>query len=134
MQAFSYPPLDLERAVFRLVQLRQGQGPNIECLLHQVYLDSADTGSYLDAADTVPYHALSYTWGGTEKASHVMVDGKELGVTSNLYMALQHLRLKDVDQVFWIDAICIDQDNRDERRHQVEHMCKIYSQAEDVIV
>ncbi|KAF2732835.1 HET-domain-containing protein, partial [Polyplosphaeria fusca] len=125
MQAFSYTPIDLERPAFRLLQLRQGQGPVIECLLHQVYIDGPDT---------VPYHAVSYTWGDTEKTSSAMVDGKVLGVTENLYIALQHLRLKDVDQVLWIDAICINQDDLRERKHQVEHMCKIYSHAEEVTV
>jgi ankyrin repeat protein len=125
MKIFSYAPLDLERSAFRLLQLLRGEGPVIECLLHQVYLDGADT---------VPYNALSYTWGGTEKTSTVIVDGKTLVVTENLYMALQHLRLKDEDQVLWVDAICIDQENLRERGQQVRHMCKIYSQAEEVIV
>ncbi|PVH92460.1 hypothetical protein DM02DRAFT_276400 [Periconia macrospinosa] len=125
METFCYTPFDLERPGFRLLQLLRGEGPVIECLLHQVYLDGADT---------VPYSALSYTWGGTEKASTVLVDRKALHVTENLYRALQNLRSKDVDQVLWVDAICIDQENLRERGHQVRHMCKIYSQAEGVIV
>ncbi|KAJ5027413.1 ankyrin repeat-containing domain protein [Bipolaris maydis] len=125
MDNYVYEPIDLERPAFRLLQLLRGKGPAIECILYQ---------AYLDGTDTVPYDALSYTWGGTNKTSTVTVNGKTLGVTENLYSALQHLRLKDVDRVLWVDAICIDQSNEKERGHQVQQMCKIYSHAEEVVV
>ncbi|PZC88487.1 Arp, Ankyrin repeat protein, partial [Pyrenophora tritici-repentis] len=125
MDIFIYKPIDLERPAFRLLQLLGGKGQVIECMLYQ---------AYLDGADTVPYDALSYTWGGTDKTSTVKVNGKTLNVTENLHSALQHLRSEGIDRVLWVDAICIDQDNERERGHQVEQMCKIYSQAEEVIV
>ncbi|CAN9314482.1 unnamed protein product [Alternaria sp. RS040] len=39
-----------------------------------------------------------------------------------------------MDRVLWVDAICIDQSNERERGHQVQQMCKTYSQAEEVVV
>lgn len=90
--------------------------------------------AYLDGDDTIPYDALSYTWGGTHKTSTVIVNGEALRVTENLHSALQHLRSENVDRTLWVDAICIDQSNEKERGHQVQQMCKIYSQAEEVIV
>jgi len=90
--------------------------------------------AYLDGDDTIPYDALSYTWGGTHKTSTVIVNGEALRVTENLHSALQHLRSENVDKTLWVDAICIDQGNERERGHQVQQMCKIYSQAEEVIV
>jgi hypothetical protein len=125
MDIFEYEPIDLERPAFRLLQLLRGNGPIVECMLYQ---------AYLDGTDTVPYDALSYTWGGTDKTSTVTVNGKTFDVTENLHSALQHLRSEDIDRVLWVDAICIDQDNEEERGHQVQQMCKIYSQAEEVIV
>ncbi|XP_014557713.1 hypothetical protein COCVIDRAFT_74268, partial [Bipolaris victoriae FI3] len=125
MDIYIYEPIDLERPAFRLLQLLRGKGPAIECILYQ---------AYLDGTDTVPYDALSYTWGGTNKASTVTVSGKTLGVTKNLHSALQHFRSEDVDRVLWVDAICIDQGNEKERGHQVQQMCKIYSHAEEVII
>src|SRR6266536_764396 len=47
----------------------------------------------------------------------------------NLVSALRHLRLKDIARTMWVDAICIDQSNIDERGHQVALMTKIYSLA-----
>ncbi|CAN9173219.1 unnamed protein product [Alternaria alternata] len=125
MEIFVYEPIDLERPAFRLLQLLRGKGPAIECMLYQ---------AYLDGTDTIPYDALSYHWGGTDKTSTVTVNGKYLDVTENLHSALQHLRSEDIDRVLWVDAICIDQGNERERGHQVQQMCKIYSQAEEVIV
>jgi ankyrin repeat protein len=125
MDIFNYEPIDLKRPAFRLLQLLRGNGPVIECMLYQ---------AYLDGTDTVPYDALSYTWGGTDKTSTVTVNRKTFDITENLHSALQHLRSENTDTILWVDAICINQSNELERGHQVQQMCKIYSQAEEVIV
>ncbi|KAF2737685.1 HET-domain-containing protein, partial [Polyplosphaeria fusca] len=125
MDIFSYEPMDLERPAFRLLHLLQGEGLAIECMLYQ---------AYCDGIDTIPYEALSYTWGSQQRTSTVMVNGRTLRVTENLYSALQHLRLKNEDRVLWIDAVCINQENQRERGHQVEQMSRIYSEAEEVII
>lgn len=122
---FEHEPIDLERPAFRLLHLIRGDGPIIECMLYQ---------AFLDGTDTVPYDALSYTWGTLEKTATVKVNGKPLKITANLHSALQQLRSQDSDKTLWVDAICIDQDNERERGHQVQQMCKIYSQSEEVIV
>ncbi|KAL5361270.1 ankyrin repeat-containing domain protein [Aspergillus floccosus] len=82
----------------------------------------------------IPYEALSYTWGSMIKSDTILIDGKMSEVTSNLYIAMQYLRFKDRDRVMWIDALCIDQGNAEERGHQVLHMPEIYKQAERVII
>ena len=57
-----------------------------------------------------------------------------LSITENLYLALQYLRLRDTDRILWVDAICIDQSNKKEQRHQVQQMGNTYSQADRVIL
>lgn len=80
------------------------------------------------------YHAVSYTW-ATEDAddtkSHaIYVDGELLYVTENCAAALHRLRrLGRPHDRFWIDAICIDQTNMGERKHQVGLMDQIYERA-----
>ncbi|KAF2463949.1 HET-domain-containing protein [Lindgomyces ingoldianus] len=126
MENFKYEPINLERPSLRLLRLLKGEEPdNVECELFQ---------AYLDGDDLIPYHALSYTWGGTEMSSAVIVNGRRLGVTENLELALQYLRSREMDRILWVDAICIDQGNKSERGHQVQQMGNIYSQAEEVIV
>lgn len=57
-------------------------------------------------------------------------------VGGNLYLALRRLRslAKDVPAVYWVDAICIDQKNDEERGHQVSMMRNIYEGANEVSV
>ncbi|KUI61032.1 Heterokaryon incompatibility protein 6, OR allele [Cytospora mali] len=58
----------------------------------------------------------------------------ELHVTENLYTALQYLRLPYQDRLLWIDAICINQDDNEERGHQVGQMRLVYKRAEHVLI
>jgi hypothetical protein len=55
-------------------------------------------------------------------------------VTSNLDVALRYLRLKDQPRVLWIDAICINQHNIQERNKQVAQMRSIYQSARRVCI
>ncbi|OTB04735.1 hypothetical protein M426DRAFT_151166 [Hypoxylon sp. CI-4A] len=80
------------------------------------------------------YDALSYTWGGTKKTDEITIDGGFLGITRNLRMALLSLRSSTEPRRYWIDAVCIDQDNVQERNHQVHMMKRIFSAASSVVV
>ena len=81
-----------------------------------------------------PYSALSYTWGSPVQASFIDCDDQRLGITLNLGKALRGLRHATDTRVFWIDAICINQKNIDERNSQVRLMKEIYRKASEVIV
>ncbi|KAI1137507.1 HET-domain-containing protein [Hypoxylon sp. FL0543] len=80
------------------------------------------------------YDALSYTWGTQEKTDEIIVDGKVLRITRNLCMALMKLRSPTESRCLWVDAVCIDQENVQERNHQVHMMKRIFSTASSVIV
>ncbi|KAF2126261.1 HET-domain-containing protein [Dothidotthia symphoricarpi CBS 119687] len=113
----------------------------------------------VDLNDNVAYDALSYTWGDpctlylstqeispqeawAARAFNIEVDGKAVSVGSNLYAALLGLRshvthqkdpqFSNVPQssgCFWIDALCINQNNLEEKSSQVMMMSRIYQQA-----
>lgn len=55
-------------------------------------------------------------------------------VTLNLHLALEDLVGKCEDIVIWIDAICINQSDDEEKSIQVLHMRDIYVQAEETFV
>lgn len=81
------------------------------------------------------YEALSYTWGPTTEDRSVTVNKHyRLPVTDNLYLALQRLRLRDHHRTIWIDAICINQQDAEERGSQVAIMGEIYRKASIVDV
>jgi hypothetical protein len=93
-----------------------------------------------DVADELKFEALSYTWGDADISDFAEVDlsgSKEeratLGLRPNLAAALRHLRLRDRVRVLWIDAICINQEDIEERNEQVKRMSHIYSSAYKVI-
>ncbi|KAF6796938.1 ankyrin and het domain protein [Colletotrichum sojae] len=82
------------------------------------------------------YYALSYTWGpadpDTEETNEmilVALNGDEFFVKPNLRDALLQLRSSYPDRWFWIDAVCINQDDLEERSSQVATMDVIYSNA-----
>ncbi|KAH8894566.1 HET-domain-containing protein [Thozetella sp. PMI_491] len=131
MELFEYESLDLKRSAFRLIRLLRGEGSDIDCELFSTYLESCEEDP--PYKNDIPYEALSYTWGSITNTDNIIINGRELSVTLNLYIALQYLRSHDQDRILWIDAICINQTNIEERGHQVRHMGKIYKQAERVI-
>ena len=80
------------------------------------------------------YKALSYTWGANERPKQIVVgEDYHLNVTKNLYACLVYL-CKKRSAFFWIDAICINQDDVQERGFQVGLMKQIYQQAREVVV
>jgi hypothetical protein len=70
--------------------------------------------------------------------SHVHVLAKDhsegiLSISQNLDLALRHLRHRSISRLMWIDALCINQADSDEKSIQVTLMGLIYSQADSVI-
>ncbi|KAF2246062.1 HET-domain-containing protein, partial [Trematosphaeria pertusa] len=76
------------------------------------------------------YVALSYVWGAAEIQECITVDGKSLSSTKNLRDFLWQLRK---DPVPWADAICINQQDGEEKVHQIEIMRSIYRRAKLVV-
>lgn len=72
------------------------------------------------------YYALSYVWGDPDDTVVIRVDGQPFQATRNLWCALRQLRRETHGQIFWIDAICINQDNDEEKSHQVANMGSVF--------
>ncbi|KAH8893202.1 hypothetical protein GQ53DRAFT_592027, partial [Thozetella sp. PMI_491] len=92
------------------------------------------TCSLLDSASSHPFEALSYRWGSENDQKPICIDGYELSVNGNLHAALSHLQDRFIERIIWIDAICINQNDRVEKGHQVQSMARIYAKASRVIV
>lgn len=82
--------------------------------------------------------ALSYVWGDHKATRPILLNGVEYRITINLASALRHIRalpgLTGGALELWVDAICINQIDLQERSHQVELMGDLYSQASLVTV
>ncbi|OJI81988.1 hypothetical protein ASPTUDRAFT_151353 [Aspergillus tubingensis CBS 134.48] len=100
----------------------------IECELFNYDLTSRS------GADSHLYEALSYVWGSSTRSRTIKLNNCAFPVTENLYLALSRLRNRQLERTLWVDAICIDQSNRDEKAKQIPLMRTIYAQAQHVIV
>ncbi|KAF5604408.1 heterokaryon incompatibility het-6 [Fusarium pseudoanthophilum] len=94
--------------------------------------------------DNPTYKCLSYTWGepggnGTDEiwskpSQTILIDGFEMPIRQNLYNALIALGQSGILGPIWIDALCINQSDIEERNSQVSQMANIYKSSEEVIV
>jgi hypothetical protein len=89
------------------------------------------------------YVALSYTWGHPvwddfkDDLSHTIIcNGQQVPVGFNLYEALHYIFIESdiAPKLIWIDAICIDQSNVEERSVQVKQMTSVYIHAKHVMI
>ncbi|KAH7377379.1 heterokaryon incompatibility protein-domain-containing protein [Pyrenochaeta sp. MPI-SDFR-AT-0127] len=80
------------------------------------------------------YAALSYVWGKPEYTHKILVGENYLAITPNLHAALLRLRDSTAAKKLWVDAICINQADDEERAAQVEGMAQIYAFADHVLV
>lgn len=95
--------------------------------------------------------ALSYCWGslwqtrsvylelecrcvGHTAASRCQECRREFRVTANLEIALRAFRKSTRDVLVWVDALCINQGDQDERAFQVGIMRDIYASASSVSI
>lgn len=85
-------------------------------------------------ANSPCYEALSYVWGDSTLLNTVKLDGFDVAISRNLFQALCRLRRRDADRILWVDAVCINQGDIDERSRQVSLMGSIYQGAERVVV
>ena len=100
----------------------------------------------IDDADHVPYEAISYTWGkyydntrhdGSTRdqlSDRIICDGTWTRVTRSLFHALQMFRLTDRARFLWADALCINQEDDQEKSWQVGLMRHIYARAFHVLI
>ncbi|PTB38599.1 hypothetical protein M441DRAFT_445978, partial [Trichoderma asperellum CBS 433.97] len=90
--------------------------------------------------------ALSYIWGSPVDEQHpfyshygmlkyhISCHGERIAVGHNLYEVLAQLREAQEQSPLWMDAICIDQRNDEERNHQSLLMPSIYHQSLLVLI
>ncbi|KAJ9131012.1 Heterokaryon incompatibility protein [Pleurostoma richardsiae] len=116
-----YRPLG-DKEIRQLILYPGDDTAPIQCALYSLSLEHAAT----------KYVALSYLWGDPSATERIFVDNHEFQATSNLAAALRHIRrnLKEEQTaVLWVDAVCINQADVEERSAQVRMMRDIYGTA-----
>ena len=122
-----YHSLKLRKARdIRLLRINSGDvNDEVSCTLAVTNLDESPS-----------YFALSYCWGlrSDPEKTKIQCNGAQIKATENLIAAMKRLKATYPKQLFWIDAICINQDDFAERASQVRIMCDIYRSAENVVI
>ncbi|OCK90529.1 uncharacterized protein K441DRAFT_578728 [Cenococcum geophilum 1.58] len=80
------------------------------------------------------YQALSYVWGTHLQPQMLSTQAGILDVTPSLHAALRHLRQKKEPVILWVDAICINQNDKKEKAQQIRLLPHIFQRATSVIV
>ena len=89
--------------------------------------------------EDVDFHCLSYAWGQDHSKQRNMLWIELMGeylpvsISENLGHAIRSLQLPDKPRLVWIDFVCINQSNLEERKQQVEIMYEIFSKASKVV-
>lgn len=85
---------------------------------------------------TVQYEALSYAWGNPNDKVDIWVGGRRetLKIPRKLAVALHCFAAESAHKrVLWVDAVCINQEDLEEKSHQVRLMTQIYTNASRVV-
>lgn len=129
-----YTPLDRNHSQIRLIEILPCNiaEDKVRCVLR-----TAESGP--DAC----YAALSYVWGDPNVTEEIIVNDIVFPVTTNLASALRQFEktgfptdgAKSSCKItrLWVDAICINQKDIQERNHQVTLMASIYNDATAVL-
>jgi hypothetical protein len=131
LATFKYSPLQRDQRWIRVLKLRpytfQDNSLSVELEDYNIDEDSRSTTS-------LDLYALSYVWGDESSKRKIFCNGKVIEIGTNLYGALFSFskQLKDSANI-WADAICINQQDAEERNSQVLLMRDIYSRAKEVI-
>ncbi|KAH6665416.1 heterokaryon incompatibility protein-domain-containing protein [Halenospora varia] len=119
-----YPYHALQPDTIRLLRIYPGVGTGLVCELEVAHISQLP-----------PYEALSYCWGDPSDKIPIDCNGSGgLSITKNLHSALLSLLPPDKPRLIWADAICINQEDIDERSAQVRLMKNIYQLASSVVV
>ncbi|KAI2469321.1 HET-domain-containing protein [Annulohypoxylon bovei var. microspora] len=126
MDSYCYVPFGTEPecSQFRILTLLPGSKEQpLECILE-----------HGDIGKSPPYEAISYVWGDTRDKVDIICNGKPLAIRVTLDTVLRHFRFPSEKRTVWVDAVCINQNDDEERGRQVSRMKDIYSKAREVLI
>ncbi|CZR57859.1 uncharacterized protein PAC_07748 [Phialocephala subalpina] len=141
MPSYKYNPIDSASSEIRLLTIhrdiklvlgRTNAGPLSGTLTnhHLPAVTLSRTSRLLRSARLPIFYALSYVWGQPAKSHEILIDGQPIAITENLYSGLRAIQKSSPNDILvWADALCINQDDFEERSAQILLMREIYHSA-----
>ncbi|MCJ1390769.1 hypothetical protein MMC18_003630 [Xylographa bjoerkii] len=124
-EKYEYEPL-AQHDSFRLLKLMPAstyEGELLECDLVQSHPSEGPS-----------YDVLSYGWGVYLVTQGIRVAGRVFWITSHLESALRSSLEEDRPRYLWVDAICVNQTDIEERHSQMGLMKTILSRARCLLI
>ncbi|KAK5158018.1 hypothetical protein LTS14_003941 [Recurvomyces mirabilis] len=114
-----YHKLDPGRQEIRLLVLKPAASSEeeVRCMVQHTSLKSRPRAKY---------ETISYVWGDPTVQSTILIQDERVLIPANAAVVLRRFRKKAEDRVLWIDAVCINQHDIDERSQQVALMAEVY--------
>ena len=122
-ERLQYPPLSSTRSI-RVLTFNDTK--ELTCTFREISIDSTEPGDH--------YAALSYSWAPEFPTSIITCNSAPVEISLNLYDAMLSLRDTQPGNNFWVDKICINQDDTDEKSQQVGLMREIYGLSKPTII
>ncbi|KAI0902598.1 hypothetical protein F4806DRAFT_491069 [Annulohypoxylon nitens] len=84
----------------------------------------------IEAAKTTPYRTLSYEWGSNQQSYMPLFTHEGIiSLRTTLHTMLKHLRQETSPVILWVDAICINQEDVNEKTQQILLLPRIFQNA-----
>jgi hypothetical protein len=102
---------------------------------HGASSDPLRGGLCVSQIKEAPYfEAISYVWGTPNRTIEIICDGQRILITPTLDQVLRRIHLPDRPRSLWTDSLCINQDNLEEKGHQIALMGRIYRQSDHTLI
>jgi hypothetical protein len=122
---FTYVPLDRSSDDIRVLRLNPSLdlASPINCNLEHISMTQAAS-----------YEALSYCWEGNETPNCIWLNQCPFPVTKSLHSALLALCKPTEPRILWVDAVCLNQKDSNEKSREIWRMLDIYTNATSVVI
>jgi Heterokaryon incompatibility protein (HET) len=121
----------------RVIELEPGEiSTPLICRLHVSDVILFEGVALHHLQKRIEYDASSYCWGTGPAHDVIWCNAHELKISSTLAAALRSFRssLLQPPRFIWVDAICINQEDPEEKARQVQIMLSIFRKAKSVLV
>lgn len=124
LPTYEYEPLDRAQNQIRLLSLLPVPEEPITCRLYDVNL----------SPQVKSFDVLSYASNLSGLHSTIEINEKCLVIPAELGIALQHLRLEHRRRLIWVDTICVDESNIEERNDPLRHLETNHTSVRSLLV
>lgn len=121
-----YEPLEDPALQIRLLEISDGGDTGEEPIEWKL--------STFEINQAPPYHAISYTWGPEQPTEDILLNTGSKSIRRNCADVLRQLVFFRTSRYYWLDALCINQTDTQEKTGQVAMMGDIFRKAEHVLI